>query len=332
MRTRMREHIEQRAQSAIEEKVFPGCVVGVVKNGERTVLPFGRFTYEENSNPVKEDTIYDVASITKSIPTASLALTLIDEGKLKLGDRFIDYIPEFRNSDREAVTIRHLLNYEVGGYALSSLKERSAKELYEEIMTREFSFRPGERSAYSNLPSFLLGLAVEKAGGDPLDKLAQKYFFDPLKMNHTSFWPQYFSREEIAPTEIEEWRGHVQGSVHDESAYVFTVLGPRAVGHAGLFSSAPDLLNFLEMLLHGGAITDSAEKGLGWQVNEAWMGPHRSTKTFGKTGFTGTSVAVDRERGSALAILSNRTWPKRTDTNAIAAFRSDIADAVFEAY
>lgn len=117
----MLDAISKQAERAIQEKVFPGCVVGFVKkNGERNILPFGHFTYDADAAPVRQDTIYDVASITKAIPTTSLALLLIDQGKIKTTDKLIDYIPEFNNSDRERVLIKHLLTYTLDGYGLAS--------------------------------------------------------------------------------------------------------------------------------------------------------------------------------------------------------------------
>src|SRR3989344_4718426 len=98
--------ISQAVNQAIKNKTFPGCVVGVVnRNGERQILPFGNFTYDELSPKVEENTIYDTASLTKSIPTGSLALQFIDEGKLKLTDKLIDYIPEFNNSEKETSSL-----------------------------------------------------------------------------------------------------------------------------------------------------------------------------------------------------------------------------------
>ena len=236
--------VSRRIECAIAERVFPGCVFGIVnKNGTRTVRPFGRFTYDGRSNEVRQDTIYDVASITKSIPTSSLALLLASEKKLSLDERVTAYLPQLQND--HGATIGDLLRYRVSGPALSTLKDKTADEILSYVFERGFDGLPGA-SNYSNLPALLLGLVIERVCGDRLDHLAQMRFFDPLGMTRTSFWPQYFSREDIAPTEIEAWRGHVQGSVHDESAYVFTVLGPRPVGHAGVFSTAPDLLNFLD--------------------------------------------------------------------------------------
>ncbi|HYF28838.1 MAG TPA: serine hydrolase domain-containing protein, partial [Candidatus Paceibacterota bacterium] len=116
----MEDLIRPIAEAAIKERTFPGCVVGIIKrNGERMVLPFGRFTYEDSAPAVRENTLYDLASITKSIPTGSLALQLIDQGKLRITDKLIDHIPEFNNSDRDTVLVKHLLTYTLDGYGFA---------------------------------------------------------------------------------------------------------------------------------------------------------------------------------------------------------------------
>jgi CubicO group peptidase (beta-lactamase class C family) len=171
----------------------------------------------------------------------------------------------------------------------------------------------------------LLGLIVERVAGDTLDVLAQKYFFGPLDMKQTTFFPQ--KPEECVPTEIVDG-AEIRGIVHDESARAFA-RAQKAVGHAGLFSTAGDILNFLEALLCGELkdVADGARRGWGWQVNDPRsMGKYSSLHTFGKTGFTGTSIICDIERGIAFVILSNRTYPKRPpDDSAIFKFRADIA-------
>lgn len=347
-----RNQIAKEATSAIKNKVFPGCVVGIVnKNGERQILPFGNFTYEQPPQLVKEDTIYDTASLTKSITTGSLALQLIDEGKLKLTDKLIDYIPEFRNSDRENVLIKHLLTYTIDGYGFASLREKSAAGLYETLLTHDFEKRPGTVFKYTNIPAALLGLVIEKIYGDTLDNLADKHFLKPLKMTRSTFYPEKFPIEEIVPTEIDDWRGLVHGIVHDESAYICKKEG-KIVGHAGLFSTASDILNFLEVLLHKGTFQGKkyfSEKiveqigtnqiaelndftGLGWELNQPrYMGNYCTPHTFGKTGFTGTLAICDVEKGVAYVILSNRIFPKRpTDSAAINAFRKVIGEIILK--
>jgi len=330
----MPEKIGERVNRAIGEKVFPGCVIGIIKNDERTIFPFGAFTYESKTR-VSTDTMYDVASITKSIPTASLALLLIEEGSLRLSDPVAQHLPELRN--HHDATIEDLLRYRVTGVQMSGLKGLKPRTLEAHIMEHGFAAPPGE-SSYTNLPAFLLGLIIERASSETLDTLADARFFRPLGMSRTTFFAKFFSRDEIAPTEVEEWRGLLQGTVHDESAYVFSVEGERAVGHAGLFSTAHDLLQFADALLSGRypAIVAGAQIGLGWQLHEEYfMGAHCGQKTFGKTGFTGTSIVLDAARGIALVILSNRTYPERpldafSRSSAINAVRRDVADIVFE--
>lgn len=327
----MRRDIKARVEQAIAEKVFPGCVIGTIRsNGTREILPFGRFTYDENSPEVREDTIYDVASITKSIPTALLALMLMKEGKLLTTDRVVEYLPELKND--HGATVGDLLTYRVHGVPLSTLKEKSADEILEYVFTHGFDAPPSGESTYTNLPALLLGLVVERITGEGLDALARKTFFEPLGMNRTTFFPENFPKDEIVPTEIEAWRGLVQGQAHDESAYVFAVQAKRAVGHAGLFSTAPDLLDFLEALLRGKLeyVSEGARKGWGWQVDDpSLVSTHASLHTFGKTGFTGTSILCDIEHGIAFVILSNRTYPKRpAGYSAISTFRGNIADII----
>lgn len=353
--------IAKEAALAIENKIFPGCVIGIVnKNGERQILPFGNFTYDQPSQRVKEDTIYDTASITKSIPTGSLALQLIDEGQLKLTDKLIDYIPEFKNSDRENVLIKHLLTYTLDGYGFTStagkiggksMQDITASDLQNLLLSHDFEKRPGTIFKYTNISAALLGLVIEKIKGNTLDNLAEEHFFKPLKMTRSTFHPENFSLDEIVPTESDDLRGLVHGIVHDESAYIYKKEG-KIVGHAGLFSTAPDILNFLEVLLHKGTFRGkkyfskkiveqtgrnqiaelSDFTGLGWELNQPrYMGDYCTPRTFGKTGFTGTLVICDVEQGIAYVILSNRIFPKRPANSAtINAFRKVIGEIILK--
>ncbi len=349
--------IRKRISDAIREEIFPGCVVGFVrKSGERLVLPIGHFTYEKRAKRIVEDSVFDVASITKSIPTSCLALKLIDEGKVNLNDKLVDYVPEFNNSDREAVLVKHLLTHTLdfkskGGYfRLFTLKDKSPNEILRVILSAEFGSKPGTKFVYVNATSILLGLIVESVSGKKLDEFGQETFFKPLKMTRTGFYPKNFDKEEIVPTEFDEWRGRlIQGEVHDESAY--TLMKKQTVGSAGLFSTAPDLLSFLEMLLNGGTlfgkrffsretikemytnqIRDIGESvGLGWELNQQrYMGMSATASTFGKTGFTGCVVVCDVLKGVGVVMLSNYAYPKRKpDASLINQVRSEIMDIVF---
>lgn len=303
--------------------MFPGAVIGVSRKGTKYILPVGTFAYD--TEHVSENTLYDCASITKSIPTASLALTFIAEKKLRLKDKVKKFIPELHND--HGATIEDLLLYRVRGPRLSDLRFKTFEEIRTHILEHGFDAPPGE-SVYTNLPTYILGIVLERIAEVSIAESAQTYFFDPLKMGHTTFFP---TASDCAPTEIQDGE-MIQGVVHDESARVFAK-ERRSVGHAGLFSTASDLLLFLEPLMNGEfpAILKGAEKGLGWEKNAAhFMGNYTSHDTFGKTGFTGTSIIVDRKKDTALVILSNRTYPIRPpNSSAINTFRRDIADIVF---
>lgn len=350
----MKRAMRQRIREAIEQKIFPACVVGVVqKNGDRIVLPFGRFTFDVTSPSVSEQTIFDVASLTKVIPTSSLALWLIDQGTLGLNDTLITFLPELQHSYRDSITIRHLLTQTINhGIRLSSLTDRSADDILKSIFTTDLKNPPGETLCYTNAASILLGMVIERIAGEPLDALAQRLFFTPLDMTRTTFRPlERFPREDIVPTEIQEWRGGlVQGEVHDESAFI---LQQKMIpGSAGLFSTVPDLLNFLEMLLNNGTLNGKQyfsheivteihtnqlagrgfSTGLGWELNQPqFMGSHSTPETFGKTGFTGCVCVCDIQREIAFVMLSNSTYPTRKpDASLINSVRRDIADCVLQ--
>lgn len=314
--------------------------------------PFGRFTFDEASPAVTERTIFDVASLTKAIPASSLALWLIDHGKLRLDDSLATYIPEFTGRYRDGVTIKHLLTQTLEyTFRLSTLKDRSADDILNIIFTSGLKNEPGTTFCYTNATSILLGIVIERIMNEPLNALADRLFFAPLGMTRTRFHPlETFSKNEIVPTEIQEWRGGlVQGEVHDESAYVLQ--HKMIPGSAGLFSTAPDLLNFLEMLLHNGTIHSKqylskkivsqiyanqlldigVSAGLGWELHQPqFMGSRSTPMAFGKTGFTGCMCIVDIPGEVACVMLANCTYPTRKpDASLINAIRRDIADAIF---
>jgi CubicO group peptidase (beta-lactamase class C family) len=291
------------------------------------VVPCGRLTYETKAPLVSAQTVYDLASVTKSVVTASLILTYIEEGKLKLADTVHQYIPELCN--HYGATIEDLLRYRVRGARLSMLKNKTFEELRTRILEHGFDAPPSD-SDYTNVPAYVLGILLERISHVSLAASAHRYFFEPLDMDATTYFPTV---SDCAPTEIDALggRNEVRGLPHDESAYVFA-RARRSVGHAGLFSTAPDLRVFLQALLEGKYphIVAGAQSGLGWQTSGDFLGSYASPYAFGKTGFTGTSMCVDREKGIAVVILSNRTYPKRPESSAaINAFRREIADTVF---
>lgn len=347
------ENIESVINQAIAERVFPGCVIGYIKkNGKREIFPFGTYTNESGSREITKNSIFDVASVTKSIPTAMLALKAIEQEKLKLSHKLIDWVPEFTGSFRDQIHIRHLLTQTCSfDLKLSTLKNRSAQGILDAILSAPLLSPPGKSFFYCNTTSILLGLVIERVYNRSLDVLAHEYFFNPLAMDNTCFYPDETMRQEIVPSEIDHWRKRtIQGEVHDESAWVLrSIMTP---GSAGLFSTVPDLLNFLEMILHGGLFDSQrifntktilkiqknymdrgkGNCGLGWELNQVrYMGKQCSNITIGKTGFTGCVVLCDFKKETGIAFLSNYTYPKRKqNAEAINRLRAHVATVILQ--
>ncbi|MEN9560922.1 MAG: hypothetical protein RIQ56_195 [Candidatus Parcubacteria bacterium] len=325
--------LDELADAALKRKVFPGCVIGVTRSGgEQAFFCYG--STKDGGTDVTRDTVYDLASVTKSIPVAALAALFISENRLRLHDLVRTYIPELQND--YGATIEDLLRYRVIGPRLSTLSFTTFEEIRTHIFETGFEGPPREVS-YANVPAYLLGVVLERVGGAMLPALSHRYLFAPVGMEQTTFFP---SASNCAPTEIGHDAVEVCGIVHDESARIFA-RARRAVGHAGLFSTAFDLSKFLSQLLkptdeflgsNARSILDLAQEGLGWSVNQEWfMGKYASERTIGKTGFTGTSVLVDLEKEIGIVILSNRTYPKRPSdatslTSDINRFRKGVAD------
>ncbi len=355
----LEQRLTDQARFRISDGYFPGCVIGVVRrDGKRILVPAGHFTHESGSPAVTEDAIYDMASVTKSIPTASLLLKLIDEGKLGLDDPVIAYVPELSIRERNNILVRHLLeftlDYENPEYALQGIKYKSADEILKFLFTAEMSRPPGACYFYTNATAMLTGLVVERVTEKSLDTVSEETFFHPLGMATTSFRPEKLSQEKIVPTEVDPWRGReVRAEVHDESAWTLRRNKNMCVGSAGLFSSAPDMLTFIEMLLNQGTLGEKRYfseaivkqmhtnqlssigefQGLGWKMGRSWMGSRYSQNAFGMTGFTGTSVFCDPDHNVGIVILSNGVYPSRE--NAVKGdlrdkFRAEILDIVLE--
>lgn len=347
----MIDQIREDLQAAVDASVFPGCVAGVYYGNNMQVIAAGHLSYDSKSAVVTEETIYDVASITKAIPVSSLVLKLINDGQISVSDKLIRYVPQFRGAYREEILVQHLLTQTLSfNFRLSQCKEMNSAEIMEKILTADFNFPPGYRFHYTNATSILLGMVVEQCTGKTLDRAAAEYFFEPLAMKRTSFDVSVFDNCSIAPTEVDPWRGRlIKGEVHDESAWA---LRPRAVGSAGLFSTVPDLLTFVKMLIEDGSYrgrcffnpevlslmhTNQLSEfkgwtGLGWELNQkSFMGRLCSGSAFGKTGFTGCSVVIDPYKKAAIVLLSNHIHPQRRGSrDTINRVRCNLADYVWK--
>lgn len=346
------EEVDRLLASYQERGAFPGGVLAV---GDREGLlhlhPFGRLTYEAEAPPVTAKTLYDLASLTKVVATTTLAMILVDEGKLELDQPVQELLPDFQGPGKKAVTVRHLLTHSSGLPALAPLyREIQGKEAYvERIQAMELVYPPGSRSTYSDLGMILLGEILERTAGQPLDALVHTGVLDPLGMRDTRFRPPPDLHPRIAPTEIDPWRGRlVQGEVHDENAFAMGGVAP----HAGLFGTAGDLARFARMLLNRGTLDGhrivssetvdlftrragipESDRALGWDTKSpegSSAGTLFSPRSFGHTGFTGTSLWIDPERGLFVILLTNRVHPTR-ENNLIREVRPAVADAVVRA-
>lgn len=325
--------IERILSNAIAERIFPGAVVLIVRQGvTRYYAAHGATMYDEPAaRPLTVDAIFDIASLTK-VFTATAALILYDAGLLDLRAPVRRYLPQFRNGN---VTVWHLLTHTSGlDVRLSVLRNLGAEGIRRMVYGAEPQHPPGSIVAYTNINSFLLGEIVTAVTGTPLDAALKGLILEPLGMTETGFCPPHHLRERIPPTERDDWRGLVHGVVHDESAYV---LGGVA-GHAGLFSTATDLIRFVQMWLQRGTwrgrqILREATAalalrnhtaglpavgggplgvGLGWMLDRANFMGRAPEGSFGHTGFTGPVMVGVPVCDIGLVLLSNRTYPRRT--------------------
>jgi len=335
-------------EAAIEKKELPGAVVVVGRHG-RVVWrkAYGARAVEPHREPMIADTIFDLASLTKIVATSTSILILIEQGKVRLDDPVVQFIPEMKGDGRDAITIEQLLTHMAGFAPDFDLRERwmgyeeALKRLYHEPLRNQ----PGARFVYSDINYIALGEVVHRVSGQTLDEFARKNIFAPLGMRDTGFRPDAKLLSRIAPTEKrrgqmnylgdsdanagvegEQW---LRGQVHDPTAFR---MGGVA-GHAGLFSTGDDLAIFCQMILNGGvyngvrilspmtvatmtrphAVSETgAARGLGWDIATSFStnkGDLFPLGSFGHTGFTGTSMWIDPASDTFVIFLSNRVHP-----------------------
>lgn len=355
--------------SAIAAKAAPGAVIGVSLAGYHAYYGTGRLGDTDNTRP-DSTTIYDLASLTKVIGLTTMVMLAVEEGRLAVDSPVVRYVPLFgadsTQPERRTVTLRHLLTHSSGLPAFRLLYKETATRAAALALadTTRLDALPGTRYVYSDLGAIVLAQAVENSMGHRIDTLLADRVFKPLGMADTRYLPPEGWRSRIAPTENDPWRGRVlRGEVHDENAARLDGVS----GHAGLFSSARDLLRFADWLLSAGAaetagwagncviphapsaappdlwilstfaqrqdIPPGSDRALGWDTPSetgSSAGARFSRKSIGHTGFTGTSIWIDPERCLAVVLLSNRVHPTR-DNPRWGPVRGLAADRVVEA-
>jgi uncharacterized protein YbbC (DUF1343 family)/CubicO group peptidase (beta-lactamase class C family) len=345
------DQIDPVMQAAIDKGRPPGAVVVVVRQGK---IVFHKAYGWRSKQPTEErttvDTLFDMASLTKPIATATSVMILLEQGKLKLSDRVSRHLPEFGKNGKEAITIEHLLLHVSGLIADNPLEDYQdgRKKAWERICNLRPNPEPGQQYRYSDVNFIVLGELVERQSGESLDVFARKHIFLPLNIFDTTFRPGKELAERAAVTEKrgDHW---MRGEVHDPRAYL---LGGVA-GHAGLFSTADDLAVFAQMILNGGSYGGqrilkpetvrlmttprSVPKGrrtLGWDASTRFSsdrGDSFSARSFGHTGFTGTFIWIDPDKQTALILLSNRVHPDGKGSTEIGRLRSQVMSLVVAA-
>ncbi|MDZ7269722.1 MAG: serine hydrolase [candidate division KSB1 bacterium] len=343
-------------QQAVRDSVFPGAVLLVARHGKIALHEaFGTLGYGAFNRPTPLHAIYDLASLTKVVAMTTACMLLYERGRLQLDEKVQTYLPEFTGQDKDKITVRHLLTHSAGlvAFRLYYRDYRTPEEILNTILREPLEYPTASKTVYSDLSAILLGKIVERLSGKTLDAFCRDEIFRPLGMHDTGYLPPAEWLPRLAPTEFDTWTegrkgSWVHGVVHDENAYR---LGGVS-GHAGLFSSARDLAVFLQMLLNGGSygetklleaqtiaqftarqeVVPGSSRALGWDTADGQnsAGTLMRHKAYGHTGFTGTSLWTDPERGLIVVLLSNRVHPTR-ENRRILSFRPQLHDAVVRA-
>lgn len=344
------QEMEAAIQQAIRDGECPGAVVWLEREGVVYRQALGDRARTPTREPMTEETVFDLASLTKAVACAPAVMVLAERGKLKLDDPVGRHVPEFAAHGKEAVTIRHLLLHTSG--LRPGIDPKGPWEGWDGAVTaacrEKLVTAPGSAFRYSDINFIVLGEVVRRVSGRPLQEFVQEELFAPLKMRDTGYLPPVAERARIAPTEVVNGQA-LRGVVHDPTA---RRMGGVA-GHAGLFSTASDLARFARMLLNGGELDGvrvmkpetvrlmtsvqsppalAARRGLGWDIDSAYSGPRGERfpiGSYGHTGWTGTSLWIDPFSRTFLILLANRNHP--SEKGSVTALRRRLGTLAAEA-
>ncbi|MGD6960885.1 serine hydrolase [Fictibacillus phosphorivorans] len=347
--------VDLAVEKAISDGITPGATLLIAKDGK--IVKEKAYGYAQKydmgelldkPNLMKKDTMFDLASVTKVMGTTQGIMKLVSEGKLSVDDKVTEYIPEFGANGKEHVTVADLLTHTSGltPWYPTYLFVQTPEGVLDYINQLPLEYETGTDRRYSDFSFMTLGFIIEKITGQQLDVYLESEIYEPLKMKHTMFTPDYVNKKKIAATswgnpyeykmiddpdfgyDVEEspdlfvgWRDYTLiGEVNDGNSFY----GNGGVaGHAGLFSTAKDLAKLGQLMLNGGSygktelydekvIEDFTSEqafgqGYGWERQKNWyMGDLYSDKTFGHTGFTGTQVIFDPEYNLQIILLTNK--------------------------
>lgn len=343
---------DRAIEEAIAAKQCPGAVL-LVGKGEEILYQksFGHRALLPAPVAMTDDTIFDMASLTKPIACATSVLILADRGKIDLKRPVATYLPEFGNNGKESITVEDLLVHRGGLVPDNPMADYvgTRQEMIDRIMKLTPKWEPRTHFAYSDVGFEVLGELVQRVDGRPLDRFAREEIFEPLGMSDTMYQPPESLRPRTAPTEKRdgEW---IVGAVHDPRAFA---LGGVA-GHAGLFSTARDVSKWVRMLNAGGSLDGkrilseaivkqmltvqylpdgSGGRGLGVDIDSSFSSPRGKRfdrgATFGHTGWTGTSFWSDPASDVYVILLTNRVHPDGKGD--VKELRTKVATACAEA-
>lgn len=319
--------IDEAVEAAVKRSDCPGAVVLVVHQDE--VVYRKAFGKRDAEAGMTTDTLFDLASVTKPVATATSVMALIEQGKLRLSDKVSKHWPEFAANDKGDVTVEQCLLHITGLTPDNDIKDYAGgrEKAFEVIASLKLEAPAGTRFKYSDVGYLVLGEVVTRVAKQPLDEFAKKYVFDPLKMTSTGFTPSAELRKLVAPTGKRDGK-EIRGVVHDPRA--FAVGG--IAGHAGLFGTADDLARYCRMVLRDGEldgkrvlsplgvklftegrqVPPSGLRSPGWDVDSGFTSQRGELfpvgEGYGHTGFTGTSLWIDPPSKTAIIILTNRTF------------------------
>ncbi len=311
-------------RAAVEAGRIPGAVLGVLAGGRAELRAAGWAQVEPEAVAMREETVFDLASLTKVVFTTTAILRLVEQGAIGLDDPLSVAIPDLRQYDiagamERRLTFRQCLAHQTHLPAVEPLYTygQDPRTLRAFILQRAWRAGP---AVYSDINFLLLGIAIERLTGRALGE-------QPLPPGFT-FRPE---PADCAATERCAWRGRVmRGEVHDENAFAMG----GAAGHAGLFGTARALLEFARALLAGEVLSAASiaalrtpqegGRGLGWQVDH----PGWPAGTLGHTGFTGTGLWIDLDGGRAWTLLTNRVHPSRHTDSGIVGLRRAVGDLI----
>jgi uncharacterized protein YbbC (DUF1343 family) len=340
--------IEPLVAQAIRAKRLPGCVVLIARHGRVAYFrAFGDRQIEPARVAMTTDTVFDMASLTKPLATATSVMILAERRKLRIEDPVAKYLPNFAQQGKDKITIEQLLTHQGGLVPDNAVKDYldGPQKAWQRIDALKLQYSPGSKFVYSDVGYLVLGELVHRVSGQPIDDFSRDNIFRPLGISETGYLPAVELRQRAAPTERRDGKW-IQGEVHDPRAFH---LGGVA-GHAGLFSTADDLAVYAQMMLgrgdYGGARILAAEtvrqmttprdvagklRGLGWDIRSGYSinrGELYSPLAFGHGGFTGTVLWIDPQLDLTVVFLSNRLHPAgKGEVNRLAGQIGTVAGA-----